>query len=115
MKRIILSMSLTLFASSTLANVDPVVSAYQHIAALQLTDPSLAETLVLVNAKTAMECTQVAPFDSLLEFDEVRDLNSYIRTAGGMDGSETLIGLIDAATNAVCQSLKSQTQSQSLI
>lgn len=48
MKKLIVTMGLTLVSLSAIANVDPVVSEYQKIDALQKTAPSLAETLILV-------------------------------------------------------------------
>jgi len=42
MKKLIITMGLSLLASSAVANVDPVVSEYQKIDALQKLAPSLS-------------------------------------------------------------------------
>ena len=108
MKKLIITMSLTLVASSTLANVDPVVSEYKNINGLQQAAPSLAETLIAVNARTATGCDLVAPLDSLIKFEEVAALASLVNAKGRMDGSDEMTAQLDKATIAVCQSLLSE-------
>ncbi|HFQ4951168.1 TPA: hypothetical protein ACGUO9_004209 [Vibrio vulnificus] len=105
MKKLIIAMGLSLLASSAVANVDPVVSEYQKIDALQKLAPSLSEVLIAVNARTATGCEMISPFDSLVKYEEVIGLAAYVKMQGGMDGSEELVQLLDKATIAVCQSL----------
>ncbi|EMI7322214.1 hypothetical protein V6957_003776 [Vibrio parahaemolyticus] len=105
MKKLIITMGFSLLASSAVANVDPVVSEYQKIDALQKLAPSLSEVLIAVNARTATGCEMISPFDSLVKYEEVIGLAAYVKMQGGMDGSEELVQLLDKATIAVCQSL----------
>lgn len=105
MKKLILTIGLSLLSSSAVANVDPVVSEYQKIDALQKLAPSLSEVLIAVNARTATGCEMISPFDSLVKYEEVIGLAGYVKMQGGMDGSEELVQLLDKATIAVCQSL----------
>lgn len=108
MKKVIITMGLTLVTSSAFANVDPVVSEYQKIDGLQKAAPSLAETLIAVNAGTASGCDSVAPLDSLIKFDEVAALAYMVNAKGRMDGSDEMTAQLDKATIAVCQSLLSK-------
>lgn len=105
MKKSIITMGLTLLASSALANVDPVVSEYQKIYGLQKIAPSLAETLIAVNARTAIGCDLVAPLDSLIKFNEVAALVYLVNAKGRVDDSDEITTQLDKATTAVCQSL----------
>jgi hypothetical protein len=105
MKKLLITMGLTLLASSAVANVDPVVSEYQKIDALQKTAPSLADSLIALNGRTASGCDSIASFDDAIKFDEVLALVAYATNKGGLDGSEEAVRLLDKATIAVCQSL----------
>lgn len=108
MKNVIITMCLTLVTSSALASVDPLVSEYQKIDGLQKAAPSLAETLIAVNARTATGCNLVAPLDLLIKFDEVAVLAYMVNEKGRMDGSDEMTAQLDKATIAVCQSLLSE-------
>lgn len=92
-----ITMFLTALASSAVANVDPVVSEYQKIDALQKTAPYLADSLIALNGRTATGCDSVASFDLALL--------AYVTSKRGLDGSEEFVRLLDKATIAVCQSL----------
>lgn len=105
MKMLIVTMSLTLLASSAVANVDPVVSEYQKIDALQHTAPYLADSLITLNGRTATACDSIASFDDAIKFNEVLALVAYVTNKRGLDGSEEFVRLLDKATIAVCQSL----------
>lgn len=105
MKKLALAMVMSTLASNAIATVDPVVSEYQKIDALQRTAPSLSEVLIAVNGRTATGCEMISPFDSLVKYEEVIGLAAYVKMQGGMDGSEKLAALLDQATIAVCKSL----------
>ncbi|HIF5791468.1 TPA: hypothetical protein ACX3EG_003888 [Vibrio parahaemolyticus] len=105
MKKLIITMGLSLLASSAVANVDPVVSEYQKIDALQKVAPSLADALITLNGRTATSCDAIASFDEAIKFDEVLALVAYVTNKRGLDGSEEFVRLLDKATIAVCQSL----------
>ncbi|OEE38319.1 hypothetical protein A1QO_02770 [Vibrio genomosp. F10 str. ZF-129] len=105
MKKFVVAMVLSTLASSAFATVDPVVSEYQKIYALQRMAPSMSEVLIAVNGRTATDCEMISPFDSLVKYEEVIELADYVRMQGGMDGTEKLSALLDQATTAVCQSL----------
>ncbi|HGF7154930.1 TPA: hypothetical protein AB5C39_003072 [Vibrio mimicus] len=100
-----ITMFLTALASSAVANVDPVVSEYQKIDALQKTAPYLADSLIALNGRTATGCDSVASFDDAIKFNEVLALLAYVTSKRGLDGSEEFVRLLDKATIAVCQSL----------
>ncbi|EKA5635946.1 hypothetical protein OKZ62_001850 [Vibrio navarrensis] len=105
MKKLVITMGLTLVASTAVANVDPVVSEYQKIDALQKVAPSLADALITLNGRTATSCDAIASFDDAIKFDEVLALVAYVTNKRGLDGSEEFVRLLDKATIAVCQSL----------
>lgn len=105
MKKQIAAMGLTLVASTAVANVDPIVSEYQKIYFLQQSAPYLANSLIVLNGRTATGCDSIASFDDAIKFDEVLALVAYATNNGGLDGSEELL---DKATIAVCQSLLSE-------
>lgn len=110
MKKLIITMGLALFASAAVANVDPVVSEYQRIDALQKTAPYLADSLIALNGRTATGCDSIASFDDAIKFDEVFALLAYVTNKRGRDGSEEYVRLLDTATIAVCQSLNLETK-----
>ncbi|ELP5729291.1 hypothetical protein QTV44_002557 [Vibrio vulnificus] len=108
MKKLIITMGLTVLASSAVANVDPVVSEYQKIDALQKTAPYLATSLIALNGRTATVCDSIASFDDAIKFDEVLALVAYVTNKRGLDSSEESVRRLDKATIAVCQSLLSE-------
>ncbi|MDA0146647.1 hypothetical protein OCT63_20760 [Vibrio sp. RW] len=105
MKTQLLSLALLLTSTFSAADVDPLVSEYQTLDALNKNYPQIAQMVIAVNGGTATLCETVFPLSELLKYEAFNSLGVHVSKDGVLEDTAAAHENLHRAVRSLCLSL----------